>query len=78
MEESYKKPDNYYIDDEFDDEVENKISIEEYNENISNEFYEETINIIQENLLNYVNDKSLPLCEYLNYEDIEKFINKYI
>jgi hypothetical protein len=78
MEETYKKPDNYYIDDEFDDEVENKISNEEYNENISNEFYEETINIIQENLLNYVNDKSLPLCEYLNCEDIEKFINKYI
>lgn len=78
MEESYKKQDNYYIEDDFDDDVENQIFIEEYNENISNEFYQETVNIIQQNLLNYVNDKSLPVCEYLNYESIEKFINKYI
>jgi hypothetical protein len=39
---------------------------------------EETINIIQKNLLEYVEENYLPLCEYLSLEKISIFINKVI
>jgi hypothetical protein len=39
---------------------------------------EETINIIQKNLLEYVEENYLPLCEYLSLEKLSIFINKII
>lgn len=37
----------------------------------------ETINIIKDEIYDYVDNLGYPLCEYLYYEDIEKFV-KYI
>ena len=42
------------------------------------EYNEESINIIQKNLLEYVELKYLPLCEYLSLEKISKFVLKII
>ena len=39
---------------------------------------EETINIIQKNLLEYIGDNYLPLCEYLSLEKISIFCSKII
>jgi hypothetical protein len=46
------------------------------NEEKSREYYLNTINIIRKNILNYVEDKSLPLCEFLYLKDIKMLLRK--
>ena len=47
-------------------------------EKIEEEYLADTILIIQKNLINFVEEKSLPLCEYLSLDSIEKFLNDNI
>ena len=52
------------IDDETDDE-----------EEIQNrEYYLQSLNIIQKNILEYVDQKSLPICEYLSLKIINNML----
>lgn len=45
---------------------------------IDEQKYSDFIHTLQRNILVYVNDKSLPLCEYLTYDKIRKFMNKFV
>jgi len=57
-------------EDFYDSEEEN------LNQNLIDEQkYSDFIHILQQNILSYVNDKSLPLCEYLTYDKIKVFLN---
>jgi len=58
---------NNFVNDE-DSEAENEEKLIEY--------YVETINIIRKNILNYIEDKSLPLCEFLYLKDIKMLLQK--
>jgi hypothetical protein len=42
------------------------------------EYYNDTLVIIRNELLNYINDKSLPICEYLTINNIDKLISKHV
>lgn len=55
---------NTYEDFEIDDEEK------------SREYYINTINIIRKNILNYIEDKSLSLCEFLYLKDIKILLKK--
>jgi hypothetical protein len=39
-------------------------------DNQNKEYYLETLNIIQQNIIEYVEEKSIPLCEYLTIKNI--------
>ncbi len=65
-------------DDDFESEQEKNYLNDEDDEKIEEEYFTNTISIIQKNLLNFVEDKSLPLCEYLHIKSIKKFINDNI
>ena len=65
-EDSYEETLKYDDDDDYDIEYDN----DEYN------YKEETLNLIQKSLLEYVELNYLPLCEYLTIEKISKFIDK--
>lgn len=41
-----------------------------------NNFHIETLNILQKNILEYINNKNLPIGEYLKLETIDKFLSK--
>ena len=68
-----------------EDIINDNISDDDYitDKNNNYEYYkyiydEETINIIQKNLLEYIGDNYLPLCEYLSLEKISIFVKKII
>ncbi len=60
-----KKEDYVY---EEEDDINNEIANQEY--------YLDTINIIRENILGYIEDNSLCLCEYLSLKDIKTLLRK--
>ena len=68
----YSDTENYDTDGDiiYSDEEEENERIKEY------EYYSQTVDIINKSLQNYVNEKSLPLCEYMTCKKIDKFINK--
>ena len=46
-------------------------------ENTKNEeYYVDTLDIIQKNILEYIESNSLPLCEYLSLKDIKRLLYK--
>ena len=61
---------NSYIEDdtEYTSELEDLLN-EEYDENV--------LILIQKELLNYVEEKSLPICEYLTIDNIYDFILEF-
>ena len=69
---------NYIINDnynEYGSEEENDYYLnDEYKEKIEEEYFSDTAYIIQKNILGFVQDKSLPLCEYLDAKSIKNFI----
>ena len=57
----------------------NEDTDEEQNyENENREYYLKTLSIIQQNILEYVEQKSIPLCEYLLTKNIDKILYKKI
>jgi hypothetical protein len=65
-----------FIDSEYEED-------ENYTNNIDferkeQEYYNDTLNIIQKNILQYVEEKNLPICEYLSIQNIDIFLNKII
>ena len=65
-----------FIDSEYEED-------ENYTANIDferkeEEYYKDTLNIIQKNILEYVEEKNLPICEYLSIQNIDIFLNKII
>lgn len=66
----------YNSDNEYNDEEnENELTNLE-NELLDNEYFDETVYTVYKNLFNFINEKSLPLCEYLDIKTLEEFINK--
>lgn len=63
---------------ENDSENEDNNNYDSDYEYVEFEYNQESINIIQKNLLDYVERRSLPLCEYLSLEKISNFISKII
>ena len=58
--------DTYVEDKNLEDETDDEEEIENQNR----EYYFQTLNIIQKNMLEYVDQKSLPICEYLSLKNI--------
>jgi hypothetical protein len=76
MEEEYDK-NGFYSDNENKDYYsENENEYEEELKEI--EYYNKTLEILKYNILIYVNEKSLPLCEYLSKRKIQDFLNKNV
>lgn len=51
----------------------------EQNEDYLNcEYYNNTLLIIQNELIKYIEDKSIPICEYLSINKLDSFITNYI
>jgi hypothetical protein len=66
-------------DNEDEDEnnyIENYDSDSYFHDKNDNDFYNQTINILQKNILEYINNKNLPIGEYLSLETIKKFLSK--
>ena len=63
---------NIDINDSYieDTNIDNYETDEEEIERQNREYYLETLNIIQQNILEYVEQKSIPLCEYLTIKNI--------
>lgn len=59
-----KKEDYVYEEDDINNEIANQ------------EYYLDTINIIRENILGYIEDNSLCLCEYLSLKDLKTLLRK--
>ena len=74
MKEGLKKKIINNEDDGYESEHENYLKDEDEGK-IEEEYFTDTINMVQKNLLDFVENKSLPLCEYLNISSIKKFIN---
>ena len=55
----------------------NKIN-EDYNEQVINEYkdYNNVLNKIQNKILQYVENNSIPICEYMTKKSIHNFIHK--
>ena len=68
------------FDNENMDEVEDDLYYEElYEEELyqkEKELYDDTINNIYKSILKFIDDKSLPIGEYLTYNNISKFVQK--
>ena len=76
--ETFSKNINFNIDN---DEEQNYNDIDEDNieyeqELLECEYHEKTINMIYTEFSNYIESKSLPICEYLDTKTIKTFINK--
>ena len=57
---------NFNTDEDFEIEYEEKMR----------DYYLNTINIIRKNILNYIEDKSLPICEFLYLKNIKLLLQK--
>ena len=66
------------IVDDYDENYETNSDIEnnnnEFDEIEEYEYTQDTINIIQNTLIDYVTNNSLPLCEFLTINSVEKFL----
>jgi len=72
---TFSKNRNFSFDEYEENYISNEDENEEYEEELlEQQFYEETINIISKEFLNYIDHKSLPICEYLNNKHIDRFI----
>jgi hypothetical protein len=56
------------------DEDDNSSADEQYSEMVNKQYNNHVVNIIQKELIKYVDQKSLPLCEYLYKSKIDKFL----
>ena len=56
--------------------MENENILEEEEE--AEEYYIQTINMIQQDIIDFINSKSVPICEYLDTKTIDDFIYKNI
>ena len=63
-------------DDQLSDIMENENILEEEEE--AEEYYIQTINMIQQDIIDFINSKSVPICEYLDTKTIDDFIYKNI
>ena len=48
---------------------------EETKDIIDNEYYADVITTIQKSLISYVEHHSVPMCEYLSVNKVERFVN---
>ena len=64
-------------DENYDDQYEEEDKINE-NQRINTEieYYNETLHILQTNILEYVVNNNLPICEYLSIKNIDDFLDK--
>ena len=60
---------NYYSENEHEYEC----NFEE-----EDEYYQNTLNVVYKDILEYCEHTSLPLCEYLEIDSVNNFINSYI
>ena len=50
----------------------------EYNFEEDDEYYQNTLNMVYKDIMKYCEHTSLPLCEYLEIDSVDNFINSYI
>jgi hypothetical protein len=63
--------------DEYDDNNGYNEDEERVNEEKEEEYFNDSVRYIYNNVIGFVNDKSLPLCEYLKPISIQKFLEKH-
>lgn len=64
-------------DENYDDQYEEEDKINENQRiNTEREYYNETLDILQTNILDYVVSENLTICEYLSIKNIDNFLNK--
>ena len=67
------------MEDDIDYEQNYFDSEDEYlQQEIDNDKFEQIVFDIKQNLMEFIDDKSLPLCEYLTFTKLKKFIKKEI
>ena len=64
-------------DEDYDNDYDSEFEFEE-NKEREDEYYQETINNSYKYLLNYADTNNLTLCEFLDVNDIKKFLEKFI
>jgi hypothetical protein len=50
----------------------------DFEEYLQNDFQDELVNEIFEDIKNYINDQAIPLCEYITHDDIEEIVNLFL
>jgi hypothetical protein len=63
-------------DDLNEDEL--QLCNEENEDYLNEQYYNDTLFLIQNELIKYIEDKSLPICEYLSIDNLDSFISNYI
>lgn len=56
------------------EENENENDSDDYAEEDSEQYIVDTTNLIKQNILEYVNNEGYPLCEYLDFYNVEKYV----
>ena len=56
------------------EENENENDSDDYAEEDSEQYIVDTANLIKQNILEYVHNEGYPLCEYLDFYTIEKYV----
>ena len=56
------------------EENENENDSDDYAEEDSEQYIVDTANLIKQNILDYVDNKGYPLCEYLDFYNVEKYV----
>ena len=67
------------INDESDEENWSENDFKNENDDLDlNDYFNDTLNIIKKELIEYIENKDQTLCEYLTIEKLEKFILPFI
>jgi hypothetical protein len=56
------------------EENENENDSDDYAEEDSEQYIVDTANLIKQNILEYVDNEGYPLCEYLDFYNVEKYV----
>ena len=64
-------------EDENEDGNDNEENIidPQYTQYLQNSFQDEIVENIYKKIISYISDQALPLCEYIEYDDVEELIN---
>ena len=68
---------NIIIENDSEDDEKKNDNFEYEDDNVIDENYDkEALNFIEDNLLEYVKNRAIPLCEYITVKKIDTFLNK--
>jgi hypothetical protein len=68
---------NIIIENDSEDDEKKNDNFEYEDDNVIDENYDkDALNFIEDNLLEYVKKRAIPLCEYITVKSIDTFLNK--